>query len=215
MFECSLTGESVASQNSSISSIDVDRTGQINLNPAKKCRWALPGWFVRVLASDSESTRCSCSWACRAVSRKGALILLSTANFLDSFRTSMEKGADQVNLKRAPLYGKLHYTTTKQEPLCLSLSPACHGCAEPRPITTHSSFLLTTAAVAIIAILNRDDKARGVYGRSELRSVRLISSAREVSGSSAAASRLLAVVAQKQPPLGYTSCRINVSPSIQ
>jgi hypothetical protein len=40
----------------------------------------------------------------------------------DSFRTSMEKGADQENLKRAPLCGKLHYTTTtKQEPLCLSL----------------------------------------------------------------------------------------------
>jgi hypothetical protein len=34
----------------------------------------------------------------------------------------MEKGADQENLKRAPLCGKLHYTTTKQEPLCLSLS---------------------------------------------------------------------------------------------
>jgi hypothetical protein len=34
----------------------------------------------------------------------------------------MEKGADQENLKRPPLCGKLHDTTTKQEPLCLSLS---------------------------------------------------------------------------------------------
>jgi hypothetical protein len=34
----------------------------------------------------------------------------------------MEKGADQENLKRAPLCGKLHNTTTKQEPLCLFIS---------------------------------------------------------------------------------------------
>jgi hypothetical protein len=35
----------------------------------------------------------------------------------------MEKGSDQENLKRAPLCGKLHYTTTKQPPCYSELDP--------------------------------------------------------------------------------------------
>ena len=87
----------------------------------------------------------------------------------------MEKGADQENLKRAPLCGKLHYTTTKQEPLCLSLSlsrvgakPAldASGCAErgsqasPRRLNRRNPSWLPVA---------RDPPA-GPVGRSELSS---------------------------------------------
>jgi hypothetical protein len=48
------------------------------------------------------------------------------ASCFDSFRTSMEKGADQVNLNRAPLCGKTHmaplYNNKTRTPLSLSLS---------------------------------------------------------------------------------------------